>query len=72
MRTLRIERSVSQDPVGFEECIEKGTTLDLKQQGFHGDHVGLFSESFQPHVYLFGSLVWPDDYFIRHECNIHL
>lgn len=65
VRTLRIERSVSQDPVGFEECIEKGMILNPS-----GDFVAImlvfFSESFQPRVYLFSSLVWLDDYFIRH------
>uniref|UniRef100_A0A663M495 Heat shock protein family B (small) member 11 n=1 Tax=Athene cunicularia TaxID=194338 RepID=A0A663M495_ATHCN len=44
VRTLRIERSVSKDPVGFEQCIEKGKIL--KQQGFCGNHVGSFSATY--------------------------
>jgi len=46
VRTLRIERSVSKDPVGFEECIEKGKILNLKQRGFCGNSVIFFSELF--------------------------
>lgn len=39
VRTLRIERSLSEDPVGFEECIEKGMILNLKQWGSCGNNV---------------------------------
>ncbi|XP_052521710.1 intraflagellar transport protein 25 homolog isoform X2 [Tympanuchus pallidicinctus] len=31
VRTLRIERSVSKDPVDFEECIEKGIPISLQK-----------------------------------------
>lgn len=50
VRTLRIERSVSKDPVGFEQCIEKGKilTITVKQWGFCGNNVDLFLSHFNP------------------------
>uniref|UniRef100_A0A8C5UBI6 Uncharacterized protein n=1 Tax=Malurus cyaneus samueli TaxID=2593467 RepID=A0A8C5UBI6_9PASS len=40
VRTLRIERSISKDPVGFEQCVEKGKTLEFV--GFCGNSVATY------------------------------
>lgn len=50
MRTLRIERSTSKDPVGFEQCVEKGK---IEFVGFCESNVGVFQLiPVTPHLFI--------------------